>query len=162
MLNLKYNGNHKWSAEDDEIMRKFYPTEGKNVVKRFSDGRTEAQCMDRAHRLGLKNIVRNPAWTEEEDDYLRAHYPKEGSQCFAALPNRTRKSCYTRVCNLKIEYCGKSSSIDWTPEEEKILCKEYPIVGCKCFSKFPQYSTSACYGKVHRMGLARTKQWEVR
>lgn len=46
----RYN---RWTAQEDQILRDFFPTEGKAVCQRLPN-RTTISCIQRAHKLGLK------------------------------------------------------------------------------------------------------------
>lgn len=80
----------RWTKEEDDILHKYYPIEGKNVVKRF-ENRTSNSCWLRASLLGLKAPVNK--WTDKEEELLREHYEQDGSKVCAKLIGRTASAC---------------------------------------------------------------------
>lgn len=84
-----------WSPEEDEILKQYYPIDGANVNKRFTNGRTEADCIKHAIELGIiKKAV--GAWTDNEDLVLINNYPNMGSDVVNLLPGRTAIACLRR------------------------------------------------------------------
>ena len=49
------NENTRWSIEEDNVLRRFYPSEGSDVAYRLR-GRTVASCQFRACKLGVNRI----------------------------------------------------------------------------------------------------------
>lgn len=115
------NGYTRWSAEEDAILREYYPVEGTRVVKRLP-GRTKAACMWRVRKLGLyftgdfrkirsrsrKPVKRKDAWTKEEEDVLRRYYFTEGTKVYLRLNSRTRDACKARA-----EKLGLKTVVTW-------------------------------------------------
>lgn len=83
-----------WSVEEDEIIRKFYPSEGLETCSRLSN-RTKNSVRDRACFLGIARS--NYYWKKEEDDILRKYHPKEGTTVCSRLPGRTRNAIKARM-----------------------------------------------------------------
>lgn len=83
-----------WSVEEDEIIRKFYPSEGLETCSRLSN-RTKNSVRDRACFLGIARS--NYYWKKEEDDILRKYHPKEGTTVCSRLPGRTRNAIKARL-----------------------------------------------------------------
>ena len=84
------NTKKRWTADEIEILRKYYPAEGDQVCERLS-GRTAKSCRIQASKMEIsKNIsssatVQNDVkyvrlWTEAEDKILREYYAAEGSK----------------------------------------------------------------------------------
>ena len=99
-LGIKYI-SHEWTKYEDDILKKFYPKEGRSVSERLKN-RTPTACVLRANRLHLK-YDSSTTWTKSEDDILKNYYPLEGSQVEKKLPNRTKSACYNRAQLLKIK-----------------------------------------------------------
>ena len=103
------NTKKRWTADEIEILRKYYPAEGDQVCERLS-GRTAKSCRIQASKMEIsKNIsssatVQNDVkyvrlWTEAEDKILREYYAAEGSKVRYRLNQRIlqRKSCCIRT-----------------------------------------------------------------
>ncbi len=88
----------RWSEEELQTLKAFYPTEGAAVSKRLNN-RTPAAIRLQARTLGIK--YRNN-WTKAEDDILREHYAEEGVHVAARLPNRTQSACLGRAKVLEL------------------------------------------------------------
>ena len=64
-----------FSAEEDEIIKQYYPLEGSGVYKRLN-GKTKKQCRSRAGILNI-SFVDNGKWTEEDDSVIRKYYTSD-------------------------------------------------------------------------------------
>ena len=73
-------------------------------------------------------------WTPEEDLFLRTHYQnwKGSGETFLKKFNRTFNttrslgSIQSRVSELGIRKCSRSTNTQWTPEEQRYLRRTYP------------------------------------
>ena len=101
------NTKKRWTADEIEILRKYYPAEGDQVCERLS-GRTAKSCRIQASKMEIsKNIsssatVQNDVkyvrlWTEAEDKILREYYAAEGSKVRYRLNQRSAESCRGRA-----------------------------------------------------------------
>lgn len=90
-LGLKRPGY--WCAEEDEILRQYYPSEGVKVSRRLS-GRTENAVKLRARELGVKftGNGRLRLWTAEEWNVLSGNMALGLSALMKLLPGRSRCS----------------------------------------------------------------------
>ena len=95
--------NVKWTEEEDNVLREFYPSEGTNVAARLP-GRTKGSCKKRAGTIGVK--IGALCWSETEDNILREYYPTEAGKVSRRLQNRAAKSCIARARKLGIRYGG--------------------------------------------------------
>ena len=144
-----YN-NNRWTPEECEILKKYYPTEGPNVCKRIPK-RSYNSCKGKAIELGLVN-ARQPKWTPEEDEILKKYYPEFGSsKVVEILRIRDAQSCAARASKLGI----KRSKIVWTPEEIEILKKYYPTEGSDVCKRIPGKDAKSCKDKANRLGIGR-------
>ena len=107
---IKKKSHKKWTEEEINIIRTYYPTEGYRVSKRLK-GRTELQCKDYARRINVKvldeyiNPKRNPKkWTKSEKEIMIKYYPKEGSKVAVRLDGRTAEQCRTYARRNNIKY----------------------------------------------------------
>lgn len=92
------NENTRWSIEEDNVLRRFYPSEGSDVAYRLR-GRTVASCQFRACKLGVNRIQphKNGKWQADEDEILRTWYPKIGIRVADMLPCRTKSAIQNRA-----------------------------------------------------------------
>lgn len=95
-----------WTKEEENILIKYYPVEGVDVFKRLPN-RTKAQCLTKAHNLGLKSDKRNSDWSEEEKIILLKFYQLEGSKVSRRLSNRSPQSCTVMARKLGLNFQGK-------------------------------------------------------
>ena len=92
----------RWTKEEDDIIKKYYPIEGENIKRRLN-GRTYTAIKTRARKLGV--FYKN-RWTKEEDDILRKYYPIEGVKVIERLENRT-ENAQRQGQVLRLEYIDK-------------------------------------------------------
>jgi hypothetical protein len=99
----------RWTKEEDEIIRKFYPLEASKVAERLPN-RTELQSVDRARRLGVKIDPHRPfvkkqvLWTNEEVKMIKKYYPIEGTKVSRRLLDRTEEQCRYKARRLGVKY----------------------------------------------------------
>lgn len=150
----------QWSKEEDEICRKYYPSEGSSVSLRLP-GRTRQACVLRARYLGVScnkevRYKKRNRWTQEEIEILKKYYPEEGARVVKRLPNRTATNCTSKASELKIRSIGaKKEHARWTKEDDEILHKYFPIEGEACFTRFPYRTYRACQARARNSGLTK-------
>lgn len=88
------NRAHQWTKEEDEMLRQYYPIEGKLCAKRFVNRSVQA-IQNRAFTLGIKSPVQR--WTNEEDKIIYEFYKKNKNRCFELLPNRKKSAICARA-----------------------------------------------------------------
>lgn len=88
----------RWSQAEDDILREFFPTEGKDVVERLC-GRTIAACQFRAYKLGIHRQQPHSRgkWLKGEDMLLRRWYPEMGIRVAILLPWRSKPAIHNRA-----------------------------------------------------------------
>lgn len=143
-------GGRRWSEEEDNILREYYPIEGTKVKNRLS-GRTEAAIKLQAKKLELR--VRNTwnTWTEKEDKILRKYYTVEGTKVKNRLESRSRNSIKARARKLGLI----SHDSSWTYKEIEILKKYYPIEGIKVESRLNGRTKKAIMTQAEIFGINR-------
>ena len=107
---FKSTNNQNFTLEEDELIKKYYPTEGTKVAERLNN-RTRDSVRARARRLNVyatdlvfpdfTNVVREK-WTPEEDEIIRKYYPTEGHKVYLRLPNRTVSAVSKHAVQLKV------------------------------------------------------------
>ena len=142
--------SNRWTEEEDNIIREYYPTEGCNVYKRLS-GRTKSSCAIRANKLNIKYIN---YWTEEEDNIIIEYYPTEGCNVYKRLPDRTKSSCAIRANKLNIKRDNR-----WTEEEDAILKKYYPIECDNVYKRLPGRTKKSCMGRANKLNIKYINYW---
>lgn len=107
----------KWTPEEDEIIRKYYPTEGKRCCSRLNN-RSEKVVRGRASFLGVKNIVSKTCpkrilciETKEEFENITQAANKYG----------VSSSGFSKYVNKQRDYWGKlpdGTKLHWKYVEE--------------------------------------------
>ena len=141
--NRQMNPKNKWSEEEDEILREYYPQMGSRVAERLPN-RSETSCYTRAYKLGLK--VHN--WTKREDSILRKHYPLMGGKVAALLPNHTKAACVARATRLAVKIRYR-----WNESEDDIIRSCYPSMGGAVAKLIPSHSRGACITRAGMLGV---------
>ena len=163
------NTKKRWTADEIEILRKYYPTEGDQVCERLS-GRTAKSCRIQASKMEIsKNIsssatVQNDVkyvrlWTEAEDKILREYYAAEGSKVRYRLNQRSAESCRGRAAALGLTYSGANRK--WSSSEDEILRNYYPTEGAEVQKRLKGRSKEACNKRAAKLGLCTQgrKEW---
>ena len=138
----------RWTKEEDDIIKKYYPIEGENIKRRLN-GRTYTAIKTRARKLGV--FYKN-RWTKEEDDILRKYYPIEGVNVIKRLENRTENAIKARSSSLRLEYIDKRWNA-WTKEEDDIIRKYYPTEGTKVVEMLKNRTAIAITTRARNLGV---------
>ena len=135
----------KYTPEEDEIIKKYYPTEGVKCLSRLP-GRTKGSLYDRAITLGV--IYNSTKYTPEEDEIIKKYYILEGETIMQRLPNRTWRNVIQRAYKLgvKSEYFNK-----WTDKEISLL-KQYYKTNL-LMQMLPNKTQGAIAKKIKQLGL---------
>lgn len=144
-----------FGPEQDEILRKYYPTEGNKVAERPGmEMFTPQQCNSRAAALGIASMARAKPWTEEELELLKKYYPQnaDADEFAEVLKNHSTTSCWAKARNLGLCSCIQKR---WTPDEDAILMEHYPTEGKEVMTRLPQRTLTACYMRARKLGLRR-------
>lgn len=145
--------SNRWTPEEDEIIRTYYPSEGKDCIRRLP-GRTLAQL--NARRLRAHNLPAPSTWTAEEDEYIRAHFPIEGPDCYVGLPGRTRNAVKGHA-----HYIGLYMNRKWTPERDAIIRAYYPSEGPACAERMDGISRREVFVRAQmlKVNYNDPKKW---
>lgn len=108
-LGLIYKKKKPWTKEEDDILIKYYPILGSDVVDMIPN-RSRRSCVARANNyLGIisnKNVkkphkTRDDLWTKEEDEILQKYYPFIGMEVSEML-DRSPSAIKSRAHRLEI------------------------------------------------------------
>lgn len=136
----------EWTEEEDEIFRKYYSTEGTDIVNRLV-GRTRIAIQAHASKLGINFLN---AWTEEEIEVLKKWYPIEGGNVVNRLNRRTKGTVYRQAKKLGLMAYDDS----WTTEEIEILKKYYLIERTKVGERLKSRTKEAIKIQARKLGLS--------
>lgn len=131
-----------WLKEDEDLVRKYYPSIGINVKSMLSVEKSEKAIYMKARTMGL--ISKKHRWKEKEKVFLKESYGVLSTREIAEKLNRTEKSIHkmARKLNLKKLYSN------WSNDELVILKKFYPIEGVKVANRLPYKTESQCLTKA--------------
>lgn len=119
-----------FTLEEDELIKKYYPSEGSQCCKRF-ENRDNHSISQRAMKLGVKNDSR--FWTEEEREIIRKYYPTEGKDIIKRFPDKTLPSIKAQAKKMKI--ASNAYFKDWTEEEDDLIRQYYNKTGTREIEK---------------------------
>lgn len=110
--------NRKWTAEEDEYLKKNYPTATpKELEKRLR--RSYKAIQSRANRKGYKR-QRKKQWTEEKTKFLIDNYNKMSVKKIAEKLNIKERYIYPHASKLNLV---KENTGEYTEEEDEQLLK---------------------------------------
>ncbi|WP_018130508.1 hypothetical protein [Effusibacillus pohliae] len=140
-----------FSAEEDEIIRKYYPTGTENEIMSLLPGRTWTSIVSRANRLGVK---RRDEWTPEEEVILVEHYSSLSyEELQKLLPGRSIQGIRTRANRLRLKRAQ-----EWSPDEDETLRQVYPEEPREVIqAALPHRSWQAIVSRASRLGIRRMK-----
>lgn len=99
-------GRNYWTEEEEEILRKYYPTEGINVAARL-EGRDELNIRNKVRYMKLNGPTNK--WSDEEVEILKKYYPTEGRKVVERLPNKTPSNVYYKASLMKLSKKNKTN-----------------------------------------------------
>lgn len=134
-----------WSEEDNNLMRKYYPSMGSKVKSMLSVERSIDAIQMRALVMGL-TYNRNKKWSNEDKIFIKENYGILSVKEIAERLKRTESSVANMVNRLKISNTG------WGDEEIEILKKYYPFEGTKVANRLTK-TAEQCENKARRLGL---------
>lgn len=125
---LKLTNYLKYSDEEIEIIKKYYPTEGTKCSKMLNN-RSVSSIHIMAKKLGIKFI--NPL-TDEEIEIIKKHYEKEGKDITKRI-NKPLASIQYKANELGLH--SQAYRASWTEEEDNLIKENYYILGAKKLQK---------------------------
>jgi DNA or RNA helicases of superfamily II len=150
----RLEGN-EWTEEEIEILKKYYPIEGSNVVNRLNN-RSKSAIFTITSKLGIKAPEKK--WTKEDEDILRLYYPQYGGKTINFLPHRPISSITDRANSLGL-YVEKRGI--YSKEEDEIIKKYYPTEGGKVCKRLQGKTEKQCKGRAGVLGVIfiNSKMW---
>lgn len=100
-LGIKIENKRKsWSEEEEEILKKYYPVEGMEVLNRLEDV-SELCLRNKVRHMGLASPTNR--WDDSELEILKKYYPIEGGRVAKRLPGKTLPSIYYKASLLNLK-----------------------------------------------------------
>lgn len=103
-----------WRDDENEILRRFYPTEGTKCAGRLP-GRTASSVKHQANKLGLfrRTVARdrpasNTNWSEDQDEILANYGPLEGAQVYRRIPGKSPGAVRARAARIGVRLAGRN------------------------------------------------------
>lgn len=159
-LGLVYTPSHyKYSVEEEELIRKFYPSEGTNMLWRLPSV-TKESLARKARSMGV--YYRNNDtyyWSDIEDEIIKKYYQVEGKDICKRLPNRTYEAIKSRAGFFNLTRDRKSWSL--SEDEKNILLQYYPTEGIEVANRLPHRTKADVAYLVKRLNLtlSKTNSW---
>lgn len=143
-----------WTDEEIEILKKYYPTEGKKVESRLN-GKTIVAIRSMASKLGIKDLC-ICIWTSEEIEILKKYYPKYGCNITEYIPNKSKESIKNKAMGLKLVLDKKGI---FTDEEDELIKQYYPKEGSNVYKRLNNKTKKQCKGRASRLGISSYTMW---
>ena len=139
----------EWTVEENEILRKYYLTEGLKIIDRLS-GRTREAIRKQANKLGL--IIDSNLWTNEEIEILKKWYPTGGqSECIKRLSYKSRLAIISKANSLGITMNKRGI---FSNEEDKIIEHYYPTEGANVYKRLNNKTEKQCHSRAIFLGIS--------
>lgn len=135
----------EWTEEEIEILKKWYPIEGTDIISRL-DNRTRVAIRCMALNLGVEVLN---SWTKEEIGLMKKYYPIKGLKIKSDLNEKTNGAMAIRL-NLKTKKF-------WTDEEIDLLKKYYPKYGANIDALLLNKSAVSIKNKAGELKLHKLK-----
>jgi hypothetical protein len=100
----------KWTADEDDAVRRLYPTARCSQIEHALPGRTYAAIQKRAETLGVSRRT----WTDGEVKTLRRLYATASEKrLHDAFPGRSRQSIWNKAHALGLKRKRDNPTRDW-------------------------------------------------
>lgn len=171
----KEHRNNAWTAEEDSILCKCYPSGGLAAVTCLLKRHSKSAIYSRASMYGIrrgakssdieantspKMDVRKSAsavWSEKEDRILSTFYPTMGIRVQEKLPGRTETAIYSRAFEKNL-----NRLLRWTEAEDMFLRENYNVVSFSDIQKeFPHRSATSIRQRALLLGLTKKREPKV-
>ena len=136
-----------WTREDEDLMRKYYPSMGTKIRSMLSVERSIDAIQMKARTIGL--FYESNRWNKKDKNFLIENYGKLSNKEIAEKINRTKRSILGMAMALKL----KDLYHFWDDKEIKILKKYYPIEGKKVADRLLYKKEKQCLTKATELKL---------
>ena len=140
-----------WTEEEDNILRKFYPTNGAKGCVKHLPNRTKIAICWRATSLNLISGIttKNKQWSPEEDEIIKTNYSKDRTDLTDLIPNKSKRAIQQRALVLGVKVIN-----NWTEEEDNVIKRIYPIGGVNgCIKHLPNRTKKAIAHRATNLGV---------
>ena len=154
----------KWTDEELNILREYYPKGGVKLVKEKGVDRSSEAIKVRASQMGLNfrdgviDRLRSK-WSKSELKILVDYYPDEGLDVVSRLKNRSERAIQVKASQMGLKLHNelkKEVTNMWTQEEVDLLYKYYESCGARHIKSLGVYrSVYAIVSKANKLGLKR-------
>ena len=154
----------KWTEEELNILREYYPKGGVKLVKEKGINRSSEAIKVRASQMGLnlKDSVIDrlrSKWSEQELQILEEYYPDEGLDVVLRLKGRSERAIQVKASQIGLKLHNdlkKEVTNMWSKEEVDLLYKYYENFGARHIKSLGAYrSEYAIVSKANKLGLRR-------
>ena len=138
---------HKWTVEEMNLMKRYYPLEGTKILKRMPY-RTSDQVRSKACLMGLKVGNHNNIWTPEEREILRRWYPVDRRKAKELLAGHSWASIQKEARRLNL-----CENLPWTYKEDDLIKRLYPREGSKIGKLLPFRTKQAIQKRANLLNV---------
>lgn len=150
-LNLTSWEDRRYTEEEIELLKKYYPIEGSKCNVRFKD-RTELAIINMAAKLNLK--FDKKYWSSEELEIIRKYYPTEGQDIVKRLPNRSLGQIKKNAQKLRV--FSNNYGARWSKEEDELIKKYYAKEGTLLLQKLlPNRNARSIRTRAVQLGIKK-------
>ena len=138
----------KWSIEEMNILKEYYPSGNIDIIKEKLPMRTYTSITSKARKMGLKT---REYWSKEEIDILRKYYSvKSVFEICEMLPHRS-KYCIVKKANT----LGILNSVKFQKDEIQFIIENWKTMSDKEMGLLLNRNPGGIQNKRLSMGLSR-------
>lgn len=148
-----------WTEEENDILRKYYVSEGTMQVSQRLKNRTISGIQSQANKLGLTRI----GWSEKEIQLLRELYPINGANIPELLTTKSRRKIMRYAKKLGIICADDRVTVRLSCEDRELIKLWYPIEGAKCVERLSVKRDEKSISRLaNKMGVSAQKRIPIR
>lgn len=109
-----------WTKEDEDLVRKYYPSIGARVKSMLLVERSSQAINVKANKMGVKYMGNN--WIKEDEDLMKKYYPSIGTKIKSMLSvDKNSNEIQIKASMMGLVYKGNR----WDEEDKKFLIENY-------------------------------------
>lgn len=153
-----YERIQKWSKEEDDLIREYYPVVGKKMLDRLNN-RSHVSLVSRANRLGVYSPY---GWSKEDEKKLELYFPdKSYDELLKMFPNRTYGSIAMKASQKGIKNINCKEK--WSEEADEKIVKNILSPAEELYNLFEcKRSKSAIRQRVNYIISNKEKEMNIK
>ncbi|MGZ9868126.1 LAGLIDADG family homing endonuclease [Priestia endophytica] len=153
MADMHNKPNVRYSKNEIEILKKYYPIGGYKEVQKFLPHRNKKSISEKARALGVKTQNQKIAYSNSEKELIKEYYPIGGAKLVQEKLGKHRHIDSIRRVASSLGVNGTTAYFE--SREDEIIKTHYPKNGYeKVLELLPHRDKSSIQQRAHKLGVS--------